>query len=204
MYHFLRDALVDACKGTSFDGLVDLQMVVDEDYYATMESGLTDIIFSTWGGSAYDPYGLLFHCYCDAGVSEYPNQMEYGFDSAAISVTIKLDGQDYAASLQDWARWCAGDPEIAISAVAGDAALLPFRDYDAYTRCAVYADLEWAYLSQFVTAPLYYRSSAQLQSQKGHFPTNMFQPLVEFGGIAFYQFDYTDEEWEQIKGELNY
>lgn len=204
MYHFLRDALVDACKGTSFDGLVDLQMVVDEDYYATMESGLTDIIFSTWGGSAYDPYGLLFHCYCDAGVSEYPNQMEYGFDSAAISVTIKLDGQDYAASLQDWARWCAGDPEIAISAVTGDAALLPFRDYDAYTRCAVYADLEWAYLSQFVTAPLYYRSSAQLQSQKGHFPTNMFQPLVEFGGIAFYQFDYTDEEWEQIKGELNY
>jgi hypothetical protein len=32
----------------------------------------------------------------------------------------------------------------------------------------------------------------------------MFQPLAEFGGIAFYQFDYTDEEWEQIKGALNY
>lgn len=199
MYHFLRDALQEACRGTAFEGLVDLQMVVDEDYYATMESGLTDIIFSTWGGSAYDPYGLLFHCYCDGGISDYPNQMEYGFDSAAVAVTIRLDGQEHTFSLQDWARWCAGDPDAPVTA-----ALRPFRDYDAYTRCAVYSDLEWAYLSQFVTAPLYYRSSALLLSQKGHYPTNQYHPLVEFGGIAFYQFDYTDTQWAQIKNTLRY
>ena len=199
MYHFLRDALQEACRGTAFEGLVDLQMVVDEDYYATMESGLTDIIFSTWGGSAYDPYGLLFNCYCDSGVSEYPNQMEYGFDAAAVMVTIRLDGQDHTFSLQDWARWCAGDPDTTVTTQ-----LRPFRDYDAYTRCAVYSDLEWAYLSQFVTAPLYYRSSAQLLSQKGHYPTNSYQPLAEFGGIAFYQFDYTDDQWAQVKDSLHY
>ena len=204
MYHFLRDALTSACKGTGFEGLVDLQMVVDEDYYATMESGLTDIIFSTWGGSAYDPYGLLFNCYCDAGVSEYPNQMEYGFDSAAVPVTMELDGVQYTASLQDWARWCAGDPDVIILPADSGATLRSFRDYDAYTRCAVYSDLEWAYLSQFVTAPLYYRSSAQLLSQKGQYPTDNYHPLVEFGGIAFYSFDYTDEEWETIKGQLQY
>ena len=204
MYHFLRDALTDACKGTDFEGLVDLEMVVDEDYYATMESGLTDIIFSTWGGSAYDPYGLLFNCYCDGGVAEYPNQMEYGFDAAAVSVTIRLDGTDYTATLQDWARWCAGDPEVTISDAEKEATLPSFRDYDAYTRCAIYADLEFAYLSQLATTPLYYRNSATLQSQKGHYPTDRYDPLVEFGGIAFYTFDYTDEAWEQIKGELKY
>ena len=204
MYHFLRDALTEACKGTNFEGLVDLQMVVDEDYYATMESGLTDIIFSTWGGSAYDPYGLLYNCYCDAGVSEYPNQMEYGFNAANVSVTIRLDEQDYTASLQDWARWCAGDPEITITNATTATTLRSFRDYDAYTRCAIYSDLEWAYLSQFVTAPLYYRSSAQLLSQKGQYPTNAYQSLTEFGGIAFYTFHYTDGDWEKIKGELQY
>lgn len=203
MYHFLRDALENACRGTGFEGKVSLEMVVDEDYYATMESGQTDIIFSTWGGSAYDPYGLLYNCYCDAGVREYPNQMEYGFDAAAISVTIGLDGVDHTATLQDWARWCAGDPETAISAPDGRA-LPAFRDFDAYTRCAIYADLEWAYLSQLAATPLYYRNSATLISQKGGYPTDTYLNLVEFGGIAFYTFDYTDQQWGQVKGEVKY
>ena len=83
-------------------------------------------------------------------------------------------------------------------------ALPAFREYDSYSRCAIYGDLEWAYLSQWVTAPLYYRSSATMLSQKGDYPTRQYLDLVEFGGIAFYQFDYTDEAWEQIKGEVNY
>ena len=202
MYHFLRDALSSACQGTGFEGLVDLQMVVDEDYYATMESGLTDIIFSTWGGSAYDPYGVLYNCYCDAGVEEFPRQMEYGFDAGAVTVTIRLDGVDYTASLQGWARWCAGDPDVVIS-VNGNP-LPAFRDFDAYTRCAIYSDLEYAYLSQGVTTPLYYRNSATLLSQKGAYPTDVYRQLVEFGGIAFYTFHYNDEQWEKVKSELNY
>ena len=203
MYHFLRDALESACRGTGYEGKVTLEMVVDEDYYATMESGLTDIIFSTWGGDAYNPYGLLFNCYCDAGVREYPNQMEYGFDAAKVSVTITLDGSAHTATLQDWVRWCAGDPEITISSEQGKK-LPAFRDFDSYSRCGIYADLEFAYLSQCVTTPLYYRNSATMLSQKGDFPTKQYQNLVEFGGIAFYTFDYTDAEWAQIKGNLKY
>ena len=203
MYHFLQDALNDACRGTGFEGKVSLTMVVDEDYYATMESGLTDMIFSTWGGDAYSPYGLLYNCYCDAGVKEYPNQMEYGFDAAAVTVTIRLDEADYTATLQDWTRWCAGDPQVTITDADGTA-LPAFRLFDSYSRSGIYADLEWAYLSQFVTTPLYYRNNATLLSQKGSYPTNSYLNLVEFGGIAFYQFDYTDEQWEAIKGEMNY
>lgn len=203
MYHFLRDALEEACRGTGFEGKVTLRMVVDEDYYATMESGLTDMIFSTWGGDAYDPYGLLYNCYCDAGAREYPNQMEYGFDAGAVSVTMELDGAACTASLQDWARWCAGDPEVAVTDAAGQT-LLPFGSYDSSTRCSIYADLEWAYLSLAVTTPLYYRSSATLISQKGDFPTGEHLDLVEFGGISFYQFNYTDAEWEKLKGGIKY
>jgi ABC-type oligopeptide transport system substrate-binding subunit len=203
MYHFLQDALENACKGTGFEGKVSLTMVVDEDYYATMESGLTDMIFSTWGGDAYSPYGLLYNCYCDAGVKEYPNQMEYGFDAAAVTVTIRLDEADYTATLQDWARWCAGEPQVTITDADGTA-LPAFRLFDSYSRSGIYADLEWAYLSQFVTTPLYYRNNATLLSQKGSYPTSSYLNLLEFGGIAFYQFHYTDEQWEAIKGEMNY
>ncbi len=202
MYHALNDALTAACRGTGFEGKVSLKMVVDGDYYATMESGLTDIIFSTWGGSAYDPYRLLFNCYCDGGVEEYPSQMEYGFDSGKITVCITLDDALYTASLQDWARWCAGEA-IEIPSPGGKT-LSAFRNYDANTRCAIYADLEFAYLSQMVALPLYYRNSATLLSHKGDYPTKTYLDLVEFGGIAFYSFRYCDTQWDSIKREQQY
>ncbi len=203
MYHALSDALTSASRGTGFEGKLNLQMVVDSDYYATMESGLTDIIFSTWGGSAYDPYGLLYNCYCDGGVAEYPNQMEYGFDASAVSVEIQLSGTTYRASLQDWARWCIADKDVTITSTNG-AKLRPFRDFDAYTRSAIYSDLEFAYLSQMVAIPLYYRSSATLLSQKGNYPIEQYMDLVEFGGIAFYTYQYNDQQWENVKGTLKY
>lgn len=201
MYHALSDALTAACAGTDFEGKVSLTMTVDADYYATMESGLTDIIFSTWGGSAYDPYSLLYNCYCDGGMTEYPNQMEYGFDAAAVRVTLNLDGKDATASLQDWARWCAGE----IDTISfGNYGLGPFRELDAYSRCAIYADLEFAYLSQMVAVPLYYRTGATLLSQKGDYPIRQYMDMVEFGGIAFYAFGYSDSEWETVKGAMQY
>ena len=198
MFHFLQDALALACKGTGFEGKVNLQMAVDADYYATMESGLTDMIFSTWGGSAYDPYGVLYRCYCDAGVAEYPNQMEYGFDAGNVDVILTVDGEICRASLQNWARWCASDASVKIGS------LRPFREYDAATRCKLYADLEFAYLSQYAVTPLYYRNAARLISQKGDYPVKIYVDPVEFGGIRFYHYFYNDEQWQQIKGTLTY
>ena len=198
MYHFLSDALALACHGTDFQGKVSLEMVVDGDYYATMESGLTDLIFSTWGGSAYDPYGVLYRCYCDAGVESMPRQMEYGFDAAKVQVRITLDGSGREDTLQNWARWCAGDTAVVMDG------LLPFRNYDAQTRCAIYADLEYAYLSQYATTPLYYRNSAQLLSHKGAYPTRQYVQDVEFGGIRFYAYRYDDTAWQKVKSTLQY
>ena len=198
MFHFLSDALALACRGTDLEGKVQLKMVVDADYYATMESGLTDMIFSTWGGSAYDPYGVLYRCYCDAGVEPASNQMEYGFDAAAVGVRIQIDGQWIADSLQNWARWCAGDSAVTIGN------LKAFRDYDAATRCGIYADLEYAYLSQYATTPLYYRNSALLFSHKGDYPTKTYIQGIEYGGIRFYRYDYDDTQWQNVKATLQY
>ena len=198
MYHFLQDALAMATRGTDLEGRVKLEMAVDADYYATMESGLTDMIFSTWGGSAYDPYGVLYQCYCDAGVAEMPNQMEYGFDSSKVTVQMVIDGKTHSHSLQDWARWCSGDETVEF------AGLRPFRVYDAATRCRLYANLEYAYLSQYVTTPLYYRNAAALYSGKGDYPVKHYVDPVEFGGIRFYTYFYDDTAWEQVKSQMQY
>ncbi len=198
MYHFLCDALALACKGTDLEGKVSLEMVVDADYYATMDSGLTDMIFSTWGGSAYDPYGVLYRCYCDAGVEAVPNQMEYGFNAAKVRVRMEIGGKPVEDTLQNWARWCAGDTAVQIGELG------PFRQYDAATRCAIYSDLEYAYLSQYVTTPLYYRNSAQLISHKGSYPTKTYIEGPGYGGIRFYAYHYDDTQWENVKHTLQY
>lgn len=198
MYHFLQDALALACKGTDLQGKVKLQMAVDADYYATMESGLTDMIFSTWGGSSYDPYGVLYRCYCDEGVAESPNQHEYGFDSGRVTVDMQVDGKTVSASLQDWARWCSGDQAVRIGKLS------PFRAYDAATRCHFYANLEYAYLSQFVTTPLYYRNAATLLSYKGDYPAEHHIEPVGYGGIRFYRYHYDDATWQSVKDHMQY
>ena len=107
-----------------------------------------------------------------------------------------IDGETYRASLQTWARWVASDTQIP--------GLRPFREYDAATRCKLYADLEFAYLSQYVVTPLYYRNSAQMLSQKGDYPTATYVDPVEFGGIRFYTYFYDDTAWNQIKSGLQY
>lgn len=204
MYHFLDEALKTACRGTGFEGKVSLEMIADADYYETMESGLTDIIFSTWGGSAYDPYTLLYRCYCDKGVANSPNQMEYGFDASKIQVHMEINGKNYVNSLQNWARYCASDPAITIASEDGTLQLSPFSDYDANTKAAIYANLEYAYLSQYAVTPLYYRNSAMLISQKGDYAVKEYLNQVAFGGIQFYTYHYTDEQWDQVKGSLTY
>ena len=193
MFNFLKDALESACVGTGFEGKVTLKMTVDEDYYDTMYSGGTDIIFTTWGGAAYSPYTILAQCYCDASDGS-GNQMEYGFDTSKIPVTINVDGIEYTESLQTWANWAGGDVDAVITAKDGSK-LAAFNDYDALTKAEFYGKLEYAYLSFYVTTPIYYRSVASLVSQKGDYAVTNYIDLIGFGGLAFYTYDYDDDAW---------
>ena len=204
MFNFLKSALENACVGTGFEGKVTLKMTVDEDYYDTMYSGGTDIIFTTWGGAAYSPYTILAQCYCDASDGS-GNQMEYGFDTSKIPVTIKVDGTDFTASLQKWANWAAGDVDTFITARNG-AQLAAFNDYDPATKADFYGKLEYAYLSFFVTTPIYYRSVASMVSQKGDYAVKNYVDLVGFGGLAYFTYNYDDAAWDAYvkAGSLNY
>ncbi len=206
MYTFISNAIAAATKGTAFEGKITLKMTADADYYDTMYSGNTDMIFTTWGGAAYSPYTILYECYCDAADGS-GNQMEIGFDTAKISVTIEVDGVDYTAPLQKWALWAdSSDDTCVIKSADGTKELAPFNDYDAATKAAFYGKLEYAYLSFFVTTPIYYRSSASLISQKGDYAVSQYLDLVGFGGLEFYTFNYDDAAWAAYlaQGTLKY
>ena len=202
MFNFLNDALKAACVGTGFEGKVELKMTADEDYYNTMYSGGTDIIFSTWGGAAYSPYTMLDQVYCDDAFGG-GNQMEYGFETEKLMVTIKVDGHDVTTSLKNWAAW-AGNKEITIQSDDKAITLEAFGAYDAATRSNFFAMLENAYLQFCATTPMYYRNSVSVRSQNVNYPVDAYVDLIGYGGLQFITYNYDDAGWDAVKGTMQY
>ncbi len=188
IHSLLSQALSLITEDTGFAGKITLQLTVDENCYAAMAQGQTDIIFSTWGGNSFDPYSILYACYCS------DSRMEYGFDPAALMVETEINGEVFSASLLQWALWCAGDAGAA-PVSDGGTTLSAFHDYDAQSRAALFAELEFAYLSQYAVTPLYSRGSVWLLSEKGNYAVNNPLPLVGFGGVRYYTFTCTDAQW---------
>ncbi|HOQ64241.1 MAG TPA: hypothetical protein PKZ39_09760, partial [Clostridia bacterium] len=67
--------------------------------------------------------------------------------------------------------------------------------YDYETRNAFYAKMEQAYLSYYVTTPVYYRNVASLDSQKVNIPVETYLQIVGFGGLRFLTYNYDDAAW---------
>ena len=193
MTTYMDSQLKAACEGTGFEGKVSLEMIVDADYYNTNYSGAADSIFTTWGGAAMAPFSMMNQCYTDDAFGG-GNQMEYGFDTAKIALTIKVDGADVTDSLRNWTNWVGGstDPEL-VSKL--EEALGKFSAYDYTTRCAFLAACEKCFLSYYTTTPVYYRNVAFLHSMRVDYPTYQYVMNVGFGGLAFYTYNMDDAEW---------
>ena len=191
MYNYLNGQLQEATTGTPFEGKVSFSMTVDADYYETMYSGGADVIFTTWGGASMSPFSMIAQCYTDAADGS-GNQMEIGFDTEAIMMTINVDGNDVTDSLHNWAEWANNkDPEAIASAIG------MFADYDYATKCAFFSNIEECYLSYYATTPLYYRNVASLYSQKINYPVDTYLQLVGFGGYDTITYNYDDDAWAE-------
>lgn len=190
MFTYFDTQLQEACKGSPFEGKVSMTMTIDNDYYNTMYSGNADAIFTTWGGAAMSPFGVIGNCYTDASDGS-GNQMEVGFDTSKIALTFTAEGKEYTASLQDWANWCNNQAVPAI-----DEQLGRFADYSYATESTFLAGMEKCFLSYYTTTPLYYRNVASLISQKINYPTDQYVQLVGFGTFDYITYNYDDEAWD--------
>ncbi len=198
MVTYFNECLAAATEGTSLEGLVTIELKVDADYYDTMYSGNAAVIFSTWGGSAMSPFTVMSQVYTDASDGS-GNQMEYGYETESIPVTVSVDGEDVTASLKEWADWCGSVPVRTL-----DERLGLFTDYDYDTRCAFFSIVEKVYLMGYANFPLYYRNAASLVSYKIEYAADDYLQLVGRGGIRDITYNYDDAEWERVKGGLNY
>ena len=210
MFTYFDTQLKEACVGTGFEGKIALTMTVDPDYYDTNYSGGADIIFTTWGGAAMAPFTMINQCYTDAWDGS-GNQMEYGFNTEIIDLTITVDGKELTHSLHDWADWVGGVAGVSGGVVnegvkAIEDEIGTMADYSYATRCGFLAAVEKCFLSYYTTTPMYYRNSASLHSQKISYAADSYLQLIGRGGLESITYNYDDTAWADYvaTGELKY
>lgn len=195
MYNYFKAQLAEAVKGSKLEGKIDMKLTVDADYYETNYSGGADMIFTTWGGAAMAPFGMMAQCYTDASDGS-GNQMEFGYDTTKIMLTLDCGGEigQLTDSLRNWTLWC-NNATTEVPTIYN--ALGSFADYAYSTRCEVLAACEQCFMNWFTTTSLYYRNVAILHSQKVNYATYTCLPVINFGGSQFYTFNYDDAEWAE-------
>ena len=153
------------------------------------------MIFSTWGGAAVNPIGLM-QVYCD---STFESNCEYGFKGKQGSYMVEIDangdgsiGEGETKSLESW--WSE------INGITEDA-----KNYgsEAWTKqhnyiLNVLAGLEAAYLKRFEAVPLVARASTSLNSFKIENGSKVYVNLMGYGGLRYLTFNMDDYDWNKF------
>lgn len=161
---FLQDAIDTATAGTSLENRVRIVKTVDPDYYQTAKNGEFEIILSTWGGNAADPYGIM-SCYCDNSKC-----FEFGFDPSRENCSIELNGTVYTKTYRGWyeslvnGKYAAADSEI---------------------RNTILAGLEYSLLAEYNCIPLYERNSGILDSDRVVRTLSSSCALIGWGDVRY-------------------
>ena len=192
--------VIAACDQPTFKSVsLKVQLYADEaTYWEALKAGKMDLSFSTWGGSAMDPWGIIYSCYIDSA-----NSNNFGFDSVAkgIDITINYNGKDVAASLYDWAAWlynAQSDNQYdktnlyeVLGVAVGEA------EYDF--KLEVLAQCELAQLQTYSNLPIFYSyitslRSAQYNNGSDYYVNNM----IGYGGIRHIYYNYSDAQWSNF------
>ena len=189
---------------------ITIDAVKDEDYYNTAHNGNYDLIFSTWGGAAINPIGLM-QVYCD---STFSSNCEFGFKGnqnnesfngdyinptneymdAFVEVDLDGNGEIGTGERKTYHNWWQEINEIVENDEKGSEA------YNTKHKkiLDVLSALEAAILTRFEAIPLVARASASLNSFKIENGSPSYINLIGYGGIRHMTFNYNDAEWAKF------
>ena len=191
----LKDTTVNGAKvlGANDNVSLEINLIKDEDYYNTATNGGYDMIFSTWGGAAINPAGLM-EVYCKASFTQ---TCEYGFKGhqgdAINSIEIDANGNGTieADETQTFDAWYT----IMSSITETDE-----RGSDAWNTkhqklLNILSGLEAGILNRFEAVPLVARASSSMNSFKIENGSENYINLIGYGGVRHLKFNYDDAGW---------
>lgn len=197
---FLVNCWTEAVVGTPFEGRLTFALndTLGNGFGTALRNNEVDILFGVgFTGSALDPYNLI-QCYTTDENLRYNTC----WDSANDMLTINLGGKDWTASVADWTYTISGE-KITITDADGNTQEFSagVTDDNSQERFEILAALEGAVLERYELLPLIDDSSAELKSMKINFATEDYVFGMAFGGIKYYTYNYTDDEWAAFVAE---
>lgn len=197
---FLVNCWTEAVVGTPFEGRLTFALndTLGNGFGTALRNNEVDILFGVgFTGSALDPYNLI-QCYTTDDNLRYNTC----WDSANDMLTINLGGKDWTASVADWTYTISGE-KITIKDADGNTQEFSagVTDDNSQERFEILAALEGAVLERYELLPLIDDSSAELKSMKINFATEDYVFGMAFGGIKYYTYNYTDDEWAAFVAE---
>lgn len=174
-----------------------LKTVKDEDYYNSAHKGNYDLIFSTWGGAAINPIGLM-QVYCD---STFTSCCEYGFkgkqNNTYLDIDVNGNGVIDSNETKTFHTWWTEASSITENAPRDS------QEWkDTHNRLlTILAGLEAGILNRFEAVPVVARATASLNSFKIENGTTSYINLIGYGGIRHLKFNYTNAEWNEFLKE---
>ncbi len=177
-------------QGTKLEGKFSITTNHNENYDQTIEEGNCDLAMSTWGGSEFDPYGIM-QVYFDP---EY--KYEPGIDSS-MPLTLNPSTGEFAVTAEEKAAM--GDAAVTKTLYQWQAALIS-GDYSAAVaeqevRLNVLSALENWLVGTYNFASIYARQSVSLDSYRYKDAAKDYVTLVGFGGIRNAKLTMSDSEW---------
>lgn len=197
---FLVNCWTEAVVGTPFEGRLTFALndTLGNGFGTALRNNEVDILFGVgFTGSALDPYNLI-QCYTTDENLRYNTC----WDSANDMLTINLGGKDWTASVADWTYTISGE-KITITDADGNTQEFSagVTDDNSQERFEILAALEGAVLERYELLPLIDDSSAELKGMKINFATEDYVFGMAFGGIKYYTYNYTDDEWAAFVAE---
>lgn len=200
-YEYLVNCYTDAVKGTKFEGKLRFTRddTLGNGFADALKNNQVDMLFGVgWTGSTLDPYNLM-----EAYTSE-SYQYNPAWNTSVEMLTINIHGTDYTTSVKNWNDIMLGET---VTITSGKGETIEYScgdaDNDPETRLDILAALEMAVLMTYEEIPIMDDSSAGLKGMQIQYYTEDYIFGMGRGGIKYYTYNYTDEEWDAFCASQN-
>jgi ABC-type transport system substrate-binding protein len=205
-YEFIVNNYTNAVVGTKLENKLTFNYddTIGNSFADALQKNQVNMLFGVgWTGSQLDPYGLM-QVYVD------PNyQYDSNFDLSAINLTVVINGEELTTSVANWYYIMQGEKVVVHKA---DETTIEYScgpaDNDPAARLEILGAMEQAILMNYNFIPLMDDAGANLKGMQIKYFVEEYVPLMGFGGLKNYTYNYTDAEWDAYVqaqgGELDY
>ena len=192
----LNEQLAVATKGTPFEGKIRFVKSAPYgfDWSNKIRNGQTDAILGGWSGRVMDSFSLT-------DMYVHPTYMyDAWYDAEESMLTLTIGGEEITMNVRQWSDALNGEQVGSYNFGKGQASL--------DTRLTILAAIESEILSRGTYIPALQDSAVHLLSRQLSYVTDEYSAIMGWGGLAYLQYKYTDEQWaayvESCGGTVDY